>query len=75
MEQVSPIRPANPALESYLARIGSRAALGAPDAEAAKLWSDTAIQAELQRTEQAASDYAAIQRAKTDLAAYSCTNN
>ena len=68
MEQVSPIKPVNLRLNNYLARIGSKAALGAPDDESAKLWSDTAIEAALHGVEQAATDYAAIQVAKADLA-------
>lgn len=71
MEQVSPIKPVNPILNRYLARIGAKAAIGAPDDESAKLWSDTAIEDALHGVEQAATDYAAIQVAKADLAAHS----
>lgn len=71
MEQVSPIKPVNPILNRYLARIGAKAAIGAPDDKSAKLWSDTAIEDALHGVEQAATDYAAIQVAKADIAVHS----
>ena len=68
MEQGSSIRQLNPELDDYLAPIGAKAALGAPDAKSAELWSKTAIDAVLHGVEQAATDFAAPQNAKTSFA-------
>jgi hypothetical protein len=68
MEQASSIS-VNPELEDYLARIGVTAAIGAPDIVSARLWSKTAIDAALHGVEQAATDFAALHKAKESLAA------